>query len=203
MAYIYGMLFETAYKQLQPGERAFVDDFISSMETVAIRSGDRLDAINPATVADNSERTTDFLARALVRAAISERVRDITDQMELSAHRVIKELSSIAFASIGDYMTVDEFTGQPHFNLASCTPEQLAAIASIEIEESPKGGRKFKFKMHDKLAGLDKFMRYMGLLSEENAHWQALNARARKAQALPVGANDDVEAAYAKRINGG
>ncbi len=167
--------FESAYRQLSPVERVFVDACVFEIEKRAVKTGEKLvDALQVVSTTRDA-RTLEMLSAALVRAAIAERVRDLTESMELNIYRTLKELRGIAYSSIGHYMKVGD-DGQPYFNLGSCTPEQLAAIKSIEIDEPLKGGRKFKITLHDKMSALEKTMRYQGLLESEHQHWKSVSA---------------------------
>lgn len=199
--------FASAYRQLRPVERAFVDGYVSDVERDAQRRGDRISnalhrAIPDATVA----ASRGMLDRPMVRAAITERINDLAAQSELTVHRVIKELMAIAFCSVSDYMQVGD-DGQPWFDLARATPEQLSAIKSIKVEENGDGmsrpsKRKFEFVLHDKLAGIKMLAEYMGLL-RDNPHYAADIARPVQAAALPADTSTDGAAdAYAAMING-
>lgn len=201
--------FASAYRQLRPTEKVYVDSYVADAERTANRANERislaLHRMIPQAVIDASQG---MLERPMVRAAISERINDIAAANELTGHRVIKEYMGIAFASIGDYMQVGE-DGQPWFDLARATPEQLAAIKSIEIEESGDGlsrpgKRKFKFTLHDKLAGLRALSEYMGLLNPDNPHWRAETAKpVNDTAALPAYITaDDAADMYARMIDG-
>lgn len=196
--------FASAYRQLRPSEKAFVDGYVADIEREAARANERISnalyrAIPPHVVA----ASRGMLEKPLVLAAITERINEIASQSELTVHRVVKELMAIAFCSVGDYMQIGE-DGQPWFDLTKCTPEQLSAIQSIEIEETPRTGtRKFKFKLHDKLAGIDKLARYMGLLEADNPHYRASTARPIDAASLPdTVTTDQAGDAYSAMING-
>lgn len=193
--------FTTAYRQLRPSEKVFVDGYVSDLETVAVRTGEKLQTLLALPVNENiDERSANFLSLSLVRAAIAERVRELAEEMEISVYKTLKELRSLAYSNIGNYMDIGE-DGHPYFDLARCTPEQLSAVKSIKIEEGVRGGRKFEFVLHDKVSSLDKLMKYQGLLDDE--HWKAENAKAVKSKRLTADTSDD-EAAdlYAKMING-
>lgn len=191
--------FSSAYRQLRPSERTFVDGYVSDLETKAVRTGEKLHMLLMKPV-EVDERSSEYLGLSMVRAAIAERVRELQEEMELSVYKTLKELRSLAYSNIGNYMEIGE-DGQPYFDLARCTPEQLAAVKSIEIEEKPNMTRKFKFVLHDKVAALDKTMKYQGLLDDE--HWRAENAKAVKAGTLTADASDDEAAElYARMING-
>ena len=141
---------------------------------------------------------------ALVRAAISERVRDISESLELNVYRTLKELRAIAYSSIGHYMDVDE-NGAPSFDLSGCTPEQLSAIKTVKVRERLDGRskeilmREFEITLHDKMAGLDKVMRYHGLLNDENTHWKAVVADVTQEKAA-FESIDDAANLYARMI---
>jgi hypothetical protein len=202
--------FASAYRQLRPTEKAFVDSYVADLEREANRKAERISlALHRTIPAYVIEASRGMLDRPMVRAAITERINDLAAASELTVHRVIKELMGVAFASVGDYMQVGE-DGQPWFDLARCTPEQLAAIKSIKIEESGGGDlsrpsrRKFEFVLHDKLAGIKMLADYMGLLERDNPHWNAEQARpiADRA-ALPASVTTDGAAdMYSQMING-
>jgi hypothetical protein len=146
--------FASAYRQLRPYEKAYVDAYVADVEREANRAGERISAalgrpVPPGVI----EASQGLLQRPLVCAAITERITEIAAASELTLQRVMKEFMAIGFASIGDYMQIGE-DGQPWFDLTKCTPEQLSAIKSIKIEENFRGGRKFEFTLHDKIAGL-------------------------------------------------
>lgn len=194
--------FTSAYRQLRPSERVFVDAYVTNVENEAAKNNERIsNALYRPISAETVEASRGMLERALVRAAIVERINEIAAGAELTVHRVIKELRAIAFSSVGDYMQVDE-DGSPYFDFTKCTPEQLSAIQSIDTERGRDGQIKFKFKLHDKMAGIDKLMRYMGLLDTDNPHWRADNVRPVGSAAL-AGNVTDAQAAekYARMID--
>jgi hypothetical protein len=195
--------FASAYRQLTPAEKAYVDAYVQQVERDSMRAGERVSlALMRPIPAETVEASRGLLTRPMVVAAITERINEIAAANELTAHRVVKEVMNIAFASVGDYMEIGQ-DGQPWFDLTRCTPEQLAAIKTIKIEENPRGGRKFEFVLHDKLGAIDKLMRYMGMLENDNPHWRAETARPVNTAALPSNVTEDGAAdAYARLING-
>lgn len=198
--------FASAYRQLRPSEKAFVDSYVQSIEREAERANERIsNALFRPIPGDVVEASRGMLDKPLVRAAITERINTLATETELTISRVVKELMGISFSSIGNYMEIGE-DGYPHFDFTRCTPEQLAAVQSVEFEETPgRNGmtRKFKFKLHDKLGAIDKLGKYMGMLDADNPHWRASNARPIGPAALPDGVTQDAAAeAYARLING-
>lgn len=183
-----------------------MDSYVQDCEREANRVGERISlTLHRAIPAAVIAASDGMLERPMVLAAIAERIAQIAADSELTAPRVIKELMAIAFSSVGDYMTIGE-DGSPYFDFSRCTPEQLSAIASIEIDEQAgRYGptRKFKFKLHDKLSGIDKLARYMGLLDPDNPHWRADQPRNVTPAALPGSIGVDGAAdRYAAMING-
>lgn len=165
--------YASAYKQLRPVERAFVDAYLSDMQQSAVAAGQKVvDFLNGSTRDSRNKKAhwhaNQMMMKPMIRAAISERITELTRAMEIDAFVVLKEVANIARSSIGNYMTVNPL-GMPEFNLATATPEQLAAVQSVEVEYDADGApKKFKFKLHDKLSALDKLMRYMNMFEAEN-----------------------------------
>lgn len=208
------MIFVSAYRQLSPAEKQFTDGFVAALETRAVRSNRRIvELLQEPQPRPIDEREAMLLDRPLVQAAIAERVKEIQDAQDLTAYRVLKELSAIAFSNLDDYMTRDSevFDGRAYnminFDFSKCTREQMSAIQSIDIEYDASGVvvRKLKFKLHDKVAGLDRFMRYMGLLDPENPHYRetAKTISGKEPLGLPVHTTQSQAAdAYAQFIEG-
>jgi len=206
----YPLVFTSAYRSLQPAEKAFVDGYVADVERESERRNERIsNALYRPVPPEMIEASRGMLDRPMVRAAITERISALAADSELSPRRVIKELMGIAFGSLEHYMDVtDDGAGGSvlRVNVEKATPEQLAALQSFEIEETfGRNGptRKIKLKMHDKLAALDRIAKYMGLLEADNPHWRAENARPVGPASLP-GSIDTAQAAdaYGRMING-
>jgi hypothetical protein len=198
--------FASAYRQLRPVEKAYVDGYVATVERDYVSRGERIsNALYRAIPGDVVEASRGMLDKPMVLAAITERINSLAADSELSPHRVIKELMSLAFSSIEHYQAIGE-DGMPYYDLSKATPEQLAAIQAVEFEETmTRSGpqRKLKIKLHDKLGGLDRLLRYMGLQEPDNPHWRSETARPVGAGALPAAMTVDGAAdAYARMING-
>src|SRR6185312_15735823 len=55
-------------------------------------------------------------------------------RLEITADRVLKEWGKIAFANLGDYMTVLE-DGTAIVDLSGMTPDQAAALGEVTVDE--------------------------------------------------------------------
>lgn len=196
------MNFISAYRTLRPAEKAFVDAYVQRVEYEAQRNNERITlALQRPVPADVVETSRGLLDYPMVRAAIAERITQIAQDTELSVNRVIREISHVAFASMENYMEVGE-DGKPSLDLTKCTPEQLSAIASIEINEGLRG-RVVKFKLHSKLDALKMLAIYVGAQEPENPHWRAEQANTLNHAALPATISEEAAAdTYARMING-
>lgn len=189
----------SAYKQLQPAERSFVDGLVRELENAAMRAGERISnalgrPLPPHIIASD---TKDMLLRPVVTAAITERVREIAADNELTPQMWIKHAMSCAFSSMANYVTIDPFDGSASIDLSKCTPEHMMAIESLEVEGyggdgfTAGGKQKVKIKLHSKSTFMQMLGKYMGLVEPENPVW-----RADKAQQTPqIAHSDTVEAA--------
>jgi hypothetical protein len=195
--------FTSAYRSLSQAQKAFVDGYVSTVENEANRRGERISlALNRAIPDDVVQASRGHLDSVLVRAAISERITSIAAERELAPQRVLKELMALAFSNMGDYGEAGQ-DGGFWLDLSRCTPEQLSAIQSIEIEEGVRGGRKTKIKLYSKMEGLDKLMRFMGMYQEDNPIWRNdMPVPDRLALPAADATVDAMQNDYAKMING-
>ena len=203
--------FASAYRQLRPAQKAYVDAYVADAEREANKRGERISATLYRPVPDHVvEASRGMLESPIVRAAITERINDLAASSELSVARVIKELMGISFASIGDIMEIGA-DGQPCFDLSKATPEQLAAIKTVEVTESGDGMsrakiKRYKYQFHDKLAAIKMLMDYTGASNPENPFWRAETARpvhSADRAALPAGTTGEAAAdLYSAMING-
>lgn len=199
------VVFASAYRQLKHEERAFVDAVVSELEHAAHRSGDRVSlALNKPLPSEIVERSNGFLERPMVTAAITERINEIAAKQELTVHRMVREMMAVSFSNLGDYMSHDEY-GNPVFDLTKCTPEQLAAIKTVDIEEVGDGisvplKRKVKLTLHDKLGGMKMLGQYMGILEPDNPHWNADIARTKARSVSKEATTREAADEYAKMI---
>jgi hypothetical protein len=192
----------SAYRHLTAAQRAFVDSYVQECEREAMARNERLSLyLHRPVVIDQSR----YLTLPMVQAAIVERISTLAAASELSVNRLIKELTCIAFSNIKDFLDLGD-EGWPKFDLSKATPEQWAAVKSIEIEEvdgtlsrAPK--RKIKITTHDKLAAAKMLTDYTGVSKPDNPYWAA--DKPVEAEQLAIPANMSPDAAgelYASMI---
>lgn len=92
---------------------------------------------------------------AAPRAQVKEQGEDLD-------RRIIEELSTLAFASIGDLITIDK-NGQPHFDLSDATPEQLKTIANLKTKTTQRYDNKGQHIATDKEIAISIADKYRGL----------------------------------------
>lgn len=197
-------MFQTAYRQITPQERSFVDWLVDELVQAAKRLGQRIaQALNKPLPHELLLRDVHgWLQRPLVRAAVTERIQHFAELEEISPASWIREVHAIAHFNISDILTYDE-AGDPVIDLDAASREQMAAIKSVEIEKSDGLSRstrtKIKITTHDKVAALKMEAAYLGLDDGDNPHRRADKAAAQ--QALPAHATaEQAGDAYAAMI---
>ncbi len=89
----------------------------------------------------------------------------LEEHYDVTRERVLDELAYIGFSRIGNYLTYGPdgviLTGSEKLSDA-----QLAAVESVEQIDTEMG-RRIKFKLHDKVAALDRLGRHLKLFGED------------------------------------
>lgn len=166
------IIIASAYRQLRPTEKHFVDRFTEELQARSDRDQIRLSVLLQEPVDMDKEG---MLSRSTVLAAITERVTELAANAELSVDRIVREYGVIAFSNIMDVVELDGY-GNPQFNLGAATPEQQRAIKKIDYEQTATGAVRLKIEMHDKLSALRTLADYTGMTEPDNPHWRARNA---------------------------
>lgn len=196
------LTFISAYRQLAPHEKSFVDSYVEQIERQSERANERIsNALYRPIPAEIVANSGGMLTKPMVLAAITERINAIAQASELTPARIIKEYMHLAFSSIGDYFEIDE-NGFTEFSLDSLTPGQLAAIKKIKIDQT-LAGRKYEIELHSKLDALNVLAKYAGIVEPDNPHWRQENARPVNPAHIDHDASvSDVQNAYAQLIEG-
>ncbi len=198
----------SAYRRLTPAQRSFVDTAVVSIENAANRAKERISLALNRPIPDHIvERSGGMLDNPMVCAAITERITQIAAEQELTAERLLKELMAISTSNIHNFIEFDDFDS-PTFTLHKATPEQMAAIKSVEVEnngDSLQRGSKSKIKItfHDKQPAIKMLGEYIGLWSGDNPHFRAEQAKAVDRSALPQDSTAEQAADEYQRYLGG
>lgn len=109
-----------------------------------------------------------------IQEYIALRLQEATKDLETNADRTLNHQAAIAFSNIMNYFGFED--GKIHVDLENATPEQLSAIASIEVihltpltlpEGQEREVLKTKIKLWDKGRALEALMKHHGLLKEK------------------------------------
>ena len=125
---------------------------------------------NAARRAGYSAKTAGQIAHSLLKKVeIRQQIKELDEarnrRLDLEADRVLRELCSIAFGNVGDFMLVCD-DGRLDLTVLGASPEQLAAIASFQQSkhQTRQGARSLvKIRMHSKIKALTKLGEHLGL----------------------------------------
>lgn len=198
--------FASAYDQLSVSERSFVDEYVDGVARHAAIKGISILAAFQRHIGDaDVQASRGMLGRALVRAAVADRVKEIAEATELTPRRLVREVMAVGFSNMEDYLTFDEVTNMPKVNLHGCTRDQMAAISGLDIEMDPRNPtwvRSLKIRLHPKMDAIGKLSDYMAVMVRDNEYWKQERATVIEQARLPSHATED-EAAnlYSQMIN--
>lgn len=140
--------------RLTERQKRFVAEYLVDLNATqaAIRSG-------------YSEKTAgqigqENLKKPEIQRAINDAIQKQQERTEITQDMVINELAAIGFSRITNYAEIDEqlINIKP---TATMTPEQVAAIASIE-----QGNYGIKLKLYDKVRALELLGKHFGLFEQ-------------------------------------
>lgn len=158
-----GPLMLTAYEQLKPSERSFVDVYLlTDSPTKAARA-----AYPSITESLLNVRALDMLRRPLIQAAIAAKLEAVSSRYAVTLDRTVAEIAKIAYANMGDYVRIND-EGEPVPDFSNVDYDQMAAVKTIKTEtvvdpsDKTKEIKKVTFELHPKLDGLDKLMKKLG-----------------------------------------
>jgi len=112
----------------------------------------------------------DYARRLVTKSHIAKAIEKKQDELALKcnvqAQDIIRELASIGFSDLTQYLDMDSLTkGKISLtDWSNLSKAQRAVIA--EVSEDKDGC--IKFKLHSKIAALDKLCRYLGMFERDN-----------------------------------
>lgn len=114
-----------------------------------------------------------LLKKVEVQKEIQKAATRLSNKADVTVERILKELSRIGFANLGDYFRISD-EGEPFIDLSEITEEQSAALQEIVVEDFKDGRgdnsrdvRRVKIKMLDKCPALDKLGKYLNMFVDQ------------------------------------
>lgn len=137
---------------LTPKQQRFVEEYLID-----------LNATQAAVRAGYSEKTSEvighqLLKKTLVAEAVAQAQAERSERTEVTADNVVRELARIGFEDMGVY--------------AKWGPDGVSLVESSEVDTKPvaevkethsKYGSSISFKLHDKVAALEKLGKHLGI----------------------------------------
>jgi hypothetical protein len=156
-----------AYDLLTDIERRAVDEYVEFAVGQQRAKHERiLMALNLPIPTEYIRRSRQALNRPVLRAAIAERIIEVSRQEDISPDRAVREFSAIAFSDITDFLQTGYF-GEPSLKpLTEIPADKAGAIKSIECQPGHMG-TKWKITMHDKLPALKTLTDMMGVTAPD------------------------------------
>lgn len=156
-----------AYDLLEIDERLAVDDYVAFAVKEQRKKRERI--INALKLPIPNEyiiRSRNALYRPLLLAAVSERIREIASEEDISADRVVREISCIALADLNDYIDSGNFGEFKIKTLEDIPREVRGAVKSIETKPGSYGLHS-KIVLHDKIPALKMLSELVGLTTPD------------------------------------
>lgn len=153
--------------ELTARQRLFISEYLIDRNgtQAALRAGF---AVKGASV-----QATRLLANVRVAAEIAKRTEKYEEKTGITAERVLAEIAKVAFSDTRRLYNDDGALKQPH----EWDDETAGFVAGVEVTEEFEGrgdereliGYTRKVKQWDKLAGLDKLAKHLGLFEKDNS----------------------------------
>lgn len=146
-------------RKLTAKQMRFVDEYLIDLNATqaSIRAG-----YSPRT---SYSIGVDLLKKPEIQTLLQKKRQKLSDKLEVSQEKVIKELAAVAFANGADYAKITA-QGLVEFIPTDDLPkDKLAAIAGIKTSQSGT-----EVKLGDKLRALEMLGKYLGLFDgQQNA----------------------------------
>lgn len=157
-------------EQLNDKQARFVNEYLVDLNATqaAIRAG-------------YSENSAGQLGHALLKnvevaAAVQEAMNRRAERTQITADRVLYELSRIAYANMAEYVEVQR-DGSAVVDLSELTPDQAAAIQEITSDVYMEGRgddavpvKKVKLKLHARSRPLELLGKHLGIWKDRLEH---------------------------------
>lgn len=122
-----------------------------------------------------------LLARPNIKVAVQQLLQERAERTQITADRVIYELSRMAFANMAEYIQTQP-DGTAYIDLSTLTSEQAAAIQEVTTEHYVEGVgedarvvKRVKLKLHPKTPALKLLGQHLGILIDKVHHSGEVN----------------------------
>lgn len=171
---------------MTPKQERFVEEYLVD-----------LNATQAATRAGYSKKTAEYIGHQLLKKtpvleAIKARRAELSNKLEITQERVLKEYARLAFL---DPRNLFYGTGEPRpiHELDDDTAAAIVGLDVVQVGNSEVGvGDVLKYKMADKKGALDSIARHLGMFNDklDLKVTDALAERLARARKRQDGAND-------------
>lgn len=117
-----------------------------------------------------------LLTKDNVKKLIDELIAERAKRLDVTADKVLQELSRLAFSNMLDYVKPQP-DGSAYIDLSKLTREQAAAIQELIIDEYTDGSgeearpvKRVRFKLSDKRASLELLGKHLKLFTDKVEH---------------------------------
>lgn len=189
-----------AYDLLEPQERDAVDDYITYIVGEQRRKRERIAlALNYPIPTEYIKRSKNALYKPIVRAALTERIKEEAETQDLGVERVIKEFTSLALSNINDFIEPTSFGDFRIKDLDTIDPMLLGAVKSIETKPGAFGLHS-KIILHDKIPALNALAEMMGITRQSNDKTPVLHDYVKPLEAVKKEAKLQGDEGYVKLL---
>lgn len=138
-----------------------------------LKSGNATEA---ATKAGYSPKTAYSQGQRLLKnVEIAKAVHNLATRLEISAERVLAEISKLAFSNMGDYVAPNANGTQLIPDFSALTRDQMAAIQEVKVDETAGGSgdgkreriQRTTLKLADKGMNLERLGRHLKLFTDK------------------------------------
>jgi len=148
----------------------FVGNYLADLKRRAGPAARKAGYANPDQPANR------LLKNPVLIAEIRRRTAPQIRKLEITGERVLQEIAACAFASLSDFVVIDQ-DGQPRFDFTDAHEITLKALSDVYTETTRIAGEegeaglvsvtKTRIKMHDKLKALEILARHLKLINAE------------------------------------
>jgi phage terminase small subunit len=146
-------------KRLTPKQTRFVEEYLIDLNAAAaaVRAG--------YSAKTAKEIGCENLTKPNVAAAVQKALAARSKQTEITAEMVLTELARIGFSNMAHYAKWNP-DGAVLFESDNLTDDAARCVAEVSQTVTAEGGT-VKFKLHDKVAALEKIGRHLGMFKEK------------------------------------